>query len=101
METFAALHAVPWMGFLLVRSVYLGGPAADGASQTGLPNPLLFAAAFTSALEPQSGLPSQLLLLSFMSRRQAQAGHLTSPGASARRLRLRPVSAALLSFSCT
>lgn len=76
METFATSHAAPWMGFLLVRSVYLWDPAIDGASQTGLPKPLLAAAAFTSALELQPGLPSQLLLLSFTSRRQAQAGHL-------------------------
>lgn len=76
METFATSHAAPWMGFLLVGSVSLWDPAIDGASQQGLPKALLFAAAFTSTLEPQPGLPRQLLLLSFVSRRQAQAGHL-------------------------
>lgn len=58
METFATSHAAPWMGFLLVRSVYLWDPAIDGASQTGLPKPLLAAAAFTSTSELQPGLPS-------------------------------------------
>ena len=71
LETFATSHAAPWIGFLLVRSVYLLDPAIDG-----LPKALLFTAAFTSTLEPQPGLPSQFLLLSFVSRRQAQAGHL-------------------------
>jgi len=77
METFATSHAAPWLGFLLVRSLYIWDPAIDGASQTGLPKALLFpAAAFTSTLELQPGLPSQLLILSFTGRRQAQAGHL-------------------------
>lgn len=72
MEMSATLHAVLWMGFPL----HLWDPAIDGASQTGLPKALLFAAASTSTLELQPGLPSQLLLFSFTSRRQAQAGHL-------------------------
>lgn len=74
METFATSPAAPRTGFLLARSVYLWDPPIVGASQPGLPRVLLLAAALTSTSQLQPGLPNQLLFLSLMSRRQAQAG---------------------------